>query len=86
MDRHLRLNHFIPEDFESPEIICDQIVTPLRPLRPTMATTTAPVEVWKANPYLRDFNLGTNTDAKVFEAKTKGLPDDKRLPYSRKES
>ena len=89
MDRPLRSNHSIPEDFEIPEIVRDRIVTPLRPLRPlrpTMAAAPAPTEIWKANPHLGDFNPGTNTGAKIFEAKTKGLPQDKRLPYSRKES
>ena len=43
-------------------------------------------EVWTANPLLGNFNPGTPAGAKIFQEKIKGLPDDKRLPYSRKEA
>ena len=44
----------------------------------------AATEVWTANPNLGNFNPGTAIGAKIFERKTKGLPDEKRLPLNRK--
>ena len=44
----------------------------------------APPEVWTANPNLGNFNPGTAIGAKIFERKTKGLPEDKSLPLTRK--
>ena len=53
--------------------------------QPTVNVTmpSAP-EVWTENPTQGDFNPGTKSGEAIFKMKTKGLPDDKRINFDKK--
>ena len=67
-----------------PAPIPPPVPPPPAPVPPVPMAAAAPPEVWTANPNLGNFNPGTAIGAKIFERKTKGLPEDKRLPLTRK--
>ncbi len=48
--------------------------------------TTAPPVEWKVNPHHGNINPGTKQGQAIFEAKTRGLPEDKRLDLSKKDA
>ena len=51
--------------------------------QPPMA---APVEVFKTNPFVGNFNPGTEAGRKIFLEKTRGLDEDNRLDFSKSNS
>ena len=50
---------------------------------PVVHPPPAPVEVWKTAPDRGDFNPGTKHGQLIFNEKSKGLPEDKRLDLNR---
>ncbi len=48
----------------------------------TNGTTAAPIE-WKVNPHHGNINPGTKQGQAIFEMKTRGLPEDKRLDLTK---
>jgi hypothetical protein len=87
MQRSLRSNTELPNNFPFPDLTRRRQVnqTETMPADENAApagAATAQAEVWTENPNQGKFNPGTKAGEAVFKLKTKGLPEDKRLPLN----
>ena len=87
MERKLRSNFQIPENFEFPEVLPRTRRQQRIMADPNAAAAAVAVpETWHVNPYNGKFNPSTKAGQAIFEKKNKGLPADERFTATKKYS